>query len=185
MLDRRQLGDDRAEPACREHQRIAAAQDHLPDARMRADIGERRRERLAAEHARALADAFAPEAEAAISGAHVDDFQQHAVGVAVHDPRGRHMRIVAGRIDALALVEIEFRAVGHELSRNRIIPVARIDRFGDRRRDGDRVARGNALELGEFLRRREPGRDEIGGGTENIFARFHGESDFTERFGFV
>ena len=54
------------------------------------DVGERRIERRAGERLHAArADHLAAEAEAAIDRADVDELQQHAVGIAVHDARHR------------------------------------------------------------------------------------------------
>ena len=91
------------EPARRQHQRIAAGQDHLPDFRVRADIIERRRVGLVRQRVLlAGSDHLAAEAEAAIDRADMNELEQHAVGIAMHDACDRRMRVIADRIGALA-----------------------------------------------------------------------------------
>ena len=78
------------QPARREHQRIAAGQDHLPDRRVGGDVGEGGVQ-LGGRQRRGLAgpDHLAAEAEAAVDRAGVGHLQQHPVRVAVHDAADR------------------------------------------------------------------------------------------------
>ena len=58
-------------------------------------------------------------------------------------------------------VVVELGDVGHELARDRIVRIGAVDQRGNLRRDRDRIARGDAREVGELLRRREAGRDQF------------------------
>ena len=102
MRDRRQRRDDLAEPARRQHQRIAAGQDHLADRRAGARASRRRRASSASgQHAAVRADMLAAETEAAIDRADEQRLEQRAVGIAMHDALDRRQRVVGDRIGAL------------------------------------------------------------------------------------
>ena len=136
-----------ADAARRQHEGIAAGEDHLPDARIAGDVGERGVERLAAERLRAAgADRLAAEAEAAVDRADVGELQQHAVGVAVHDAGGAGEAFVADRVGEFFGAMLQLAGVGHELAGDRIVRVGAIDQRGHGRRDGDGVAGGHRLQ---------------------------------------
>ncbi len=85
-----------------------------------ADIVERclqlrRRQRLAAR-----SHDLAAEAEAAIDRADMDRLQEHAVGIAMHDPLHRRMAIVADRIARSLRPDLELGAARHELRGDRV-----------------------------------------------------------------
>ena len=81
---------------------IAAADDHLPDLGLGADIGERVVEGLGRQRTGAgRTDRLAAEAEAAIDRADMDELQEHPVGVAVDQAGHDLMGAVADRIGAL------------------------------------------------------------------------------------
>src|SRR4029077_12053375 len=100
MRDRLEPIDDCLETPGREHERIAAGEDHLPDLGMRADIVERGIELPSREPAFPTND-LAAEAEAAVRGADVHRLEQHAVGIAVDDARDRAVGRIADRIRPL------------------------------------------------------------------------------------
>src|SRR5262245_65929868 len=96
MLDSPKRLHELPETARREHQRIAAREDHLPDLIMGANIGDRGIELRAREGARA-SNRLPAETKAAISCADMDGLEQHPVGIAVHDALDRAMRVEIGR----------------------------------------------------------------------------------------
>ena len=86
----------------RQRQRIAAGEDDFPDRRAGADIVERGVERLGRQRGRpARADRLAAEAEAAIDRADVQELQQDAIGIAMHDAGDGAVGGIADRIGAL------------------------------------------------------------------------------------
>src|SRR5262245_60984841 len=84
VFDRRQLIHELLEAARREHERVAASEDHLPNFAMRADIGDRGL-KLRARKGVCASNHLAAETETAIGCADVDRLEQHPVGVPVHD----------------------------------------------------------------------------------------------------
>ena len=135
VLDRGQRLHHLAQPPRRQHQRIAAGEDDLPDFCMLADIIERRRKRRAIERAGlARPDHFAAEAEAAIDRANLCELEQHAVRIAMHDARHRRMGIIADWIGKLLRARIEFSFAGDELPRDRVVRIVTIDQIGKRAR---------------------------------------------------
>ncbi len=64
----------------------------------------------------------------------------------MHDAFDRAMRVVADRVGALLGRGHQLRRVGHELPRDRIVRIGRIDQFGHRRRDRHRIARRDLLQ---------------------------------------
>ena len=163
VIDRGEIGHDLGEPPRRQHQGIAAGQDHFPDFRVRADIvervaigGVRQRGRLA------RPDHFAAETEAAIHRADVNQLEQHPVGIAVHDAGNRRMRVIADRIGALARLAHQFLRARNELPRDRIVGIIGIDQRGDIGRHRDGVARGDLFQIGERGRGRKAAGDQFG-----------------------
>ena len=98
--------------------------------RMRADIAERGIERLRREPLARRADHLAAEAEPAIDRADVDELEQHAIGIAVHDALDRAVRVVADRIGAFPLPALKLARIRHELARDRIVRIGAIDQIG-------------------------------------------------------
>ena len=97
------------QPPRRQHQGIAAGQDHLPDFLVRADVVERGRIGLVRQRAvLARSDHLAAEAEAAIDRADMNELEQHAIGIAMHDAGDRRMRVIADRIGVLARLRRQF-----------------------------------------------------------------------------
>ena len=111
------------EAARRQHQRIAAGQDHFPDFWRSPDVIERGRKRCARQPSPPRADHFAPKAETAIDRAGVDDFQQDAIGVAVDHTFDRAVRIVANRIGTFVRMQLKLLFIGNELPRHWIVRI--------------------------------------------------------------
>src|SRR5258707_13852243 len=111
MLDRPKRLHELPEASRREHERIAAREDHLPDVIMRADIGDGGVELRAREGARA-SNRLAAETEAAIGCADMDGLEQHAVGIAVHDARDGAMRGVPDADERLLMRAFELGLLG-------------------------------------------------------------------------
>ena len=109
------------------------------------DVSERLVERRRRKPAPPRPDHFAAEAEPAIDGAGIDELEQHPVRVAVHDALDRAVRVVADRVMAFLRLHVQLARIGHELPRDRIVRIGRIDQVGERRRDGDGVARRHLL----------------------------------------
>jgi len=107
-------------------------------------------------------DTLAAEAEPAINRADVDELEQNAVGIAMHDPFHRRMRIVADRIGAFLRTHNKLPRIGHKLPRNRIGTVIRMDELDHVRGQRHCIARRDLLERREPLGWRERRRDQRG-----------------------
>ena len=81
----------------------------------------------------------------------------------MHQALDRAFCVVADRIVGLRRIADELAAVGDELARDRIVRIAGVDEASQRRRQADRVARGDRLELAEPRRIGEARRDELFG----------------------
>ncbi len=71
----------------------------------------------------------------------------------MHDPLDRRVCVVTDRIRRFALARLKLRRIRHELARDRIVRVVRIDQRGDVRGQRDRVTGRNPLKLTEPIRR--------------------------------
>src|SRR3989442_13335596 len=110
VFDRRQRIRELLEAARREHERIAAGDDHLPNFAMRADIGDRGIE-LCAREGVCASNHFAAETKAAIRGTDVDRLEQHPVRGPVHDALYRAMGTVPDRVAHLLRAAVELGLV--------------------------------------------------------------------------
>ena len=147
---------DLREPPRREHERVAAREDHLPDAWISRDVVERAPELVGRERLRSRTDALAPEAEAAVDRAGVRGQQQHPVGIAVHDARQRLVCEIADRIGELVGERRELVRARHQLERQRVARIARVDRVGDLAGERDRPARRHAFQVRRPCSRHQP-----------------------------
>ena len=116
MLDCGERAGKRRDTPRRGDQRIAAADDHLPDARIPANVVESRRELGAGERGAGLADGFAPEAEPAIDGTARNEFEEDTIGIAVDHAGNGLVDIVADRVGAFLGATLELSRVGEELA---------------------------------------------------------------------
>ena len=73
----------------------------------------------------------------------------------MHDAFDRSERIVGDRIGALVRLLVDFALIGHELPRNGIVWIVTIDQIGHRRRDSDRIARGDLGKGAKLVARNE------------------------------
>ena len=115
----------RAQAPRRQHQRIAAGEDHLPDFAMRANVIKR-----AAQTPPPTAACFCRSQpfrgenrsgnRPRISGR---ELEQHPVGIAMHDAFERTVRVVADRVGQFVRPHIKFGSVRHELARDRIVRI--------------------------------------------------------------
>ena len=87
-------------------------------------------------------DHGAAKAEPAIDRADVQQFQQHAIRVAVHNPFDGTEPEIAGGIGHFARLLGEFGQIRNELTGNRIVWIVAVDQFRDRSGDADRVGCG-------------------------------------------
>src|SRR6266540_1121630 len=74
---------------------------------------------IRAQAARARAprpDHLAAEAEPAIHRTDMDELEQHAIGIAVHDAFDRAVRVVADRVGRLLRLLVELGRIGDELA---------------------------------------------------------------------
>ncbi len=133
--------EDRAEPAWREHQRVAAGQDDLSDIGVLAQPGAGGVEFLRRQQATIGADLLAAEAEAAIDRADQQRLEQRAVGVAVDDAAHRRERLVGDWVRGFVWSGDQLVRVRHELTADRVVRVD--DQVAQRRRNGDRIADGH------------------------------------------
>ena len=84
------VAHDGAQAPCRQHQGIAAGQDHFPNFRMCADVGQCLCVGLLAQRGLlAWSDHLAAETETAIDRTHVHQLEQHAIRVAMDDAGDR------------------------------------------------------------------------------------------------
>ena len=111
---------DPGEAARRQHQRVAAGDDDLPDLGPLADIGEGAVERRRLQHRRRLADGLAAKAEAAIDRTQQGRLQQYPVGIAMDDAGHRRPARVADRIGQFLAGDGKLSGARHELRRDRI-----------------------------------------------------------------
>jgi hypothetical protein len=151
VIDSREIRHDLGEPSRRQHQGIAAGQDHFPDFWMRADVVERvairafrKRRRLAG------ADHLAAKTKPAIHRTDMDQLEQHSIGIAMHDPADRRMRMIANRIGVLARSSHQFLSAWNELPRDRIVGIIRIDQRGHLGRHRHRIARRDLFQIGKI-----------------------------------
>ena len=149
---------ERAQPARRQQEGIAAGDDHLPDLRPGADVVERRLELGRRQAVAAGPDLLAAEAEAAIDRAGMARLQQHAIGIAVDDALDRRKPPVADGIRALLRRRVQLGRIGHELAGDGIGGIARLDQRRHVRRDRDGEALGHRRELGLARLRHQPAR---------------------------
>src|SRR5215470_1892065 len=108
MIDRGKLGNYLAQPARRQQEWIAAGQDDFPDLRCSANVVERRCERRTGKSSPAGPDHFTTKTETAIDRASVDEFQENAIRIAMHDARHGAVRLVPDRIRVLLRIRVEF-----------------------------------------------------------------------------
>ena len=152
VVDRGQIRHDLGKPPRRQHQGIAAGQDHLPDFGMRADIGQRIVVGAFRERARlARPDHFAAKTEPAIHRADMHQLEQHPIGVAMHDARDRRMRVITDRIGAFVRLRHQFLGAWNKLPRDRIVGIVGVDQRGHIRRHRYRVARRDLFQIGKIL----------------------------------
>ena len=94
----------------------------------------------------AATDRLAPKTKTAVDGTDGQQLQEHAVGIAMHEPRQRRMDVVADRIGAFLRRDRRFAKIGDKLSRNRILRIVAVDQRHDLRRNGDAVALRHLIE---------------------------------------
>ena len=164
MIDGGEIRHDLGDPARRQHQGIAAGQDDFPDLGMAADVVERIAiGALRKRGCLAWTYHFAAEAEPAIHGANMDQLEQHPVGITMDDAGDRRMGVVTDRIGALAGLFDQFPDVRDELACDRVVGIFAVDQISDIGRHRDRIARGDAFEIGNIRRRRKATGDQLGG----------------------
>ena len=123
MRDRLEPANDRSDAARRQQQRVAAGDDDLPDLGMRGDVIEGAAERRRLEQPVAPADLLAAEADRADQ----DRLQQHPVRVAMDQAGQRRPALVADRVGPVVGRGVELGGPRHELRRDRVDRVGRID----------------------------------------------------------
>jgi hypothetical protein len=142
----------------------AAGQDDFPNIRAFANISEcsvdrRGRKRTTPSRPHHLA----AEAEAAIDRANMGELEQNPVRITVDNSFQRAVCVVADRIGRFAWLPRKFGAIRHELSRDWVQRVGRIDESRQIRGQRNRVARRNLRDLVASFRARQPGGDQAFG----------------------
>ena len=99
-------------------------------------------------------DHFTAKTETAIDRANVNQLEQHPVGIAMHDAADWRMRVIADWIGILAWDAHQLLNGWDELSRDRIIRIARVDQRSNVRRHRDRIARSDLFQLRKRSERR-------------------------------
>ena len=127
----------RDDPVSRHGERIAAAQDDVTDLGVRAQVRERRGQRLERHRAAAVADHARPRAEAAVHRAAIGREEQRAIGVPLHQMGGDLVRDLAERIDQIALDLQGFTSVGNALATDGAGGIVAVDERQVVRRDAD------------------------------------------------
>ncbi len=108
-------------------------------------------------------DHFAAKTEAAIHRADVNQFEQHPVGIAVHDACDRRIGVIADRIGIFAWPRQQFLGAWNELPRDRIVGIVGVNQCGDIGRHRDRIARRDLFQIGKGRRRRQAVGDQLSG----------------------
>ncbi len=151
MRDAAERGEDLVEPLVVEDERIAARDDDLADARVRAQIGDRLGEVGAGERPLARQREAAAGAVPAVDRAAVGGEEQGAVRVAVDDRPHRPADVLAERIAQIAGRALRLLRCRDRLDADRAGGVGRIDERGVVRRHGHArppVGEGEAAPLG-------------------------------------
>src|SRR5205814_1588506 len=104
---------------------------YLPDLGMVADVINGAGERLPGQHRWALAHNFPAKAKAAVDRAKQNRLQQNAIGVAMHNTGDRRPALVADRVRLILGCGDKLRRARHELRRDWIGRVRRIDQCCD------------------------------------------------------
>ena len=105
--------------------------------------------------------AFAAETETAINRTHVGEFQQHAVWIPVHDAGKRAPCIIADGIVQFVGCRHQFLCAWHELSRDWVDRVERINQLCHGGCNGDSIALGNRVYVVAEFRRLQAGSDKV------------------------
>ena len=162
VIDGGKISHDFGKPSRRQHQGIAAGQDHFPDFIVGPDIVERGLISVLGKRGGfARSDHFAAEAEAAIDRADMHELEQHAVGITMHDAGDRRMCVVADWIGALAWCSHQLLRARNELPRDGIGGIIGIDQRGNVGRHRNRIARGDLLQHGKIVRTRKSARHQL------------------------
>src|SRR5262249_54747156 len=106
------------------------------------------------------------ETKPTINGTDMGELEQHTVRIAVHDALDRAVRVVPDWIYELFGTMIKLGHVGYKLPRERNVPIAAVDQFGQRRRQCDRITRSNLF-----------GRMPALGGHQTVLAELRGRSE--------
>ena len=139
--------DDRGDPARRQHERVAAGDDDLPDLRPLRDIAERAVERRRVEQSRGPCRRLRggsrsgnrPGRARSASAARGRDSDGRG--------RGSATSVVANRVSLVVARRVKFRRAWHELRRDRIGGVGGIDQRRHVVGNGDRKLCGDPAEL--------------------------------------
>ena len=70
----------------------------------------------------------------------------------MHDAFHRAVRVVADRVAEFFGPMVEFRRIGNELARDRVVRIVCLDQRGQRGRQRHRIARGNRLQARRGVR---------------------------------
>ena len=98
VRDRAELLEDVLQPAVAQHHRVAAAQDHVADLGVLAQVLERRIV-LVERNLLRVADLAPPRAEPAVARAHRAHEEESAVRIPVRDVRHRRVAVLVERVD--------------------------------------------------------------------------------------
>ena len=93
----------------------------------------------------------------------MDELEQHAIGIAMHDAGDRRMRVIADRIGVLARRATNSSALGMNCRAIGSSGSSGVDQRGDVRRHRDRIARGDLFQIGKSRRGRKAVGDQLGG----------------------
>ncbi len=124
---RAETREHRAQIRIGEDQRIAPAENDLPDLRVLGDVAQRRLELVPAQRTGWLADELAAEAKPAVYRARRGEQKQHAIGVAVHKTGHGAVGVVADRIAKVIREADVLVGKREDLTSKRIMGIAPVD----------------------------------------------------------
>ncbi len=162
MIDGFEPGHDLREPPRRQGQRIAAGQNHFPDCRMLLDIADGGGERIRRKMRPPLgSDHLAAKAEPAIDRTDVQQFQEHAIGVAVDDAVDWAEQKITSRIGHFVWLLRELGQIRNKLAGNWIARIGGVYQRRDGAGYSNRIGCGDLLYRFAFGVRQETGFDEV------------------------
>ena len=151
VIDGAHAGEDLLELVVGEHQRVAAADQHVAHLGRALDVLDGVVDLVLGDEVLGAADQAAPGAVAAVHRAHLGDHEQHAVGVAVRDARRRRVEVLGDGVLQVLGAHDELGRRGHALHAHRAVRVVGVHERGVVGRDRHAELAHAGLEVGALL----------------------------------